>query len=241
MKKSLLVVATIAALASAFGTYAGILYFDPIATESITSTIKTGDESIQGSVNEVRRMQEGSLELAFTDFEPELLYRIDFVSRDDEPNSIFVEIENTGNHHTAVHNTWTITGNFCSSDNRSHYLSFSEVIHTSHNLTKQNPFNETRIFLSDFLFDDLEEKRSFLIMLELEMIPFTPSAGMAEALSVPRKTFIQFDHNEGEYPDWWMLRVNRVGDLNCDTESSIWTHVNLNTTNIEDFDLRPRG
>jgi len=72
------------------------------------------------------------------------------------------------------------------------------------------------------------------------MMPFTPTGGLVDTLPSPRKTFIQFDHNEGKYPDWWMATLARGGDIHCDAEPSIWIHVNLNTTSIEDFNLWPR-
>ena len=71
------------------------------------------------------------------------------------------------------------------------------------------------------------------------MMPFTPTGGLVDTLPSPRETFVQFDHNEGKYPDWWMATLAR-GGIRCDAEPSIWTHVNLNTTSIEDFNLWPR-
>ena len=234
----ILIITALAAIAGAFGNFSGIQQ-DEKSTEAIISAGQEGDKILLDAINKVDQKQAGLLELALVNFKPELLYKINFVSRDNEPNSIYVEIENTGTHHTTVNNTWTITGDYCSGDGQ-HYVGNDDYIITSSaNLTKQNPINETRIVLPDFLFDDLEKIRSFLLMLELEMMPFTPSSGPVN-LPVPRKTFIQFDHNEGEYPDWWMLTLARGGDIHCDTEPSIWRHVVLNTTKIEDFNLWPR-
>jgi len=232
-------IAAIAAIASAYGTFSQIQQ-DKTGTEDIISAGQEGDKIIQDAINKLDQKQAGLLEWGLTDFEPELLYRINFVSRDNEPNSIFTDIENTGSHHTAVHNILTITGDRCSGDDKQYGGRDVFVAEYSANLTKQNPFNETRIMLPDFLFDDLEYRSSFLLKLELEMMPFTPTGGLVETLSIPRKTFIQFDHNEGEYPDWWMTTLARGGEIHCDVEPSIWTHVDLNTTSIEDFNLWPR-
>ncbi len=241
-KRALVYLTIVAAAAATAGPFVTLYGIDQAqkSTQAIISAEQEGDEILQDAINKVDQKQAGLLELALVNFKPELLYRINFVSRDNEPNSIYVEIENTGSHHTAVRNIWTIIGDYCSGDGQHYGGNDDHIITSSANLTKQNPINETRIMLPDFLFDDLEKKRSFLLMLELEMMPFTPSSGLVEKLSVPRETFIQFDHNEGEYPDWWMLTLARDGDIHCDAEPSIWTHVVLNTTKIEDFNLWPR-
>lgn len=238
--RSIIILTSIAVIAtSIFGTLYSVQQ-DQISSEEIISAGQEGDKKIQDAIDKVDQKQAGLLEWSLTDFQPELLYRVSFFERDDQPNAIHVKMENTGNHHTAVRNTWTITGDYCS-DNDQHHGGPDAILGPFlSNLTKQSPIVETKIPLPDFLFNDLEDRRSFLLMLELEMMPFTPSAGLVETLPVPRKTFIQFDHNEGEYPEWWMTTLVRGGEIKCDAEPSIWTHVNLNTTSIEHFNLWPR-
>lgn len=214
---------------------------DKSSTGEIISAEQEGNEKIQDSINKMDQKQTALLELALTDFQPEIQYRVDFVNRENEPIKLYVEMENTGNRHTAVRNMWTVTGDYCTSEGQ-HWGGTGDGVFatTLTNLTKQNPIMEEKIVLPEHLFDNLEEKNSFLLMLELEMIPFTPSSGLVESLSVPRNTFLQFDHNEEKYPDWWMITLARTDYIRCDNDHSIWTHVNLNTTDIEHFNLWPK-
>jgi len=209
-------------------------YQNYIGTEAIKSAVEQGNKDILNEINELNRKESAILEKAFDDFNPELKYRIFSIGFEQHiPNAIRVDITNNQDVHTFVKNKWTITGDICNEQNQHQGINYEFSNRTFFDLTKGEK-KHLDIQIPDEFFTRIKpDKNGFLLKLELEMNPYTPSSGAVDTIEIPKKTFIQYDLNKER--GGWMPWTNPGSDPNCTKDPSIWGHTFLNTSSIEDF------
>ncbi|EGG41851.1 Hypothetical protein Nlim_1294 [Candidatus Nitrosarchaeum limnium SFB1] len=199
-------------------------------TKKQTDSLETAIEKLSKIIEAKESAQ---IERSSQNFNPELKFRIyGFYPDIREPHTLRAEVENMHNDHTYLKTKWTVTGEICTDDKKVWGSNFNYSNRTEFDLSK-NEEKVIRIQIPDKLFE-LAKGKSFIMMLEMEMNPFTPSGGPINTIEIPKKTFVQFDYNE-ERNQNWLPWINPGGDLDCTKEPSIRGDAYLNTTSIYDF------
>ena len=222
-----LVVVIIIGAVTIFSTFYGIDQSSK-SSQEISDTVEKGNADLLEEIRESNKNDAALIEKSFSDFQPELEYRI-FGTGDNihKPYSIRAEIINKGNELTFVKNLWTITGEICNPDGTSRDFNYDYSIRDELILNKDQKGSVDFPIPLDF-FEKFPDKTAFLLKLELEMNPYLPSSGPIETREFDEMAFIQFDFNKERNNNWLVKNVFR--ELNCVEEPSIWGHVTLNTT-----------